>query len=54
MTDTNEILELPIEKINLSLRAYFCLKNFGIDKVRDLINFNITDLYRVRNLGSKC
>ena len=54
MEHTNEILELPIEKLNLSLRTCFCLKKIGIHKVSDLIKHNISDLYKVRNLGSRC
>jgi len=54
MENVNKILELPIERLNLSLRAYFCLKNFSIHTINDLINYKTSDLYRVRNLGSKC
>ena len=54
MGNENKILELPIEKLSLSLRSYFCLKNFSIDTIEDLVNVKISDLYRVRNLGPKC
>lgn len=54
MNDINKILELSIEKLDLSVRSYLCLKNFGIETIGDLINYNTFDLYRVRNLGLRC
>lgn len=54
MDNTNNILELPIERLNLSLRTYSCLKNFNINKVQDLTSYNTSDLFRVRNLGERC
>ena len=54
MDNINEILKLPIEELDLSVRSYLCLKNFGIETIGDLINYNTFDLYRVRNLGLRC
>ena len=54
MIDIEKIIELPIEKLDLSVRSYFCLKNFQIKTIGDLINYKISDLYSVRNLGLRC
>ena len=54
MNDINNLEKLPIEKLNLSVRVYNCLKRFGIETLNDLIKLNTTDLYRVRNLGLRC
>lgn len=43
-----------IETLDLSLRAYNCLKRAGINTVLDLIKkYNNGELYSVRNLGHK-
>jgi len=54
MSDIDKIIEFPIEKLDLSVRTYFCLKNFHIKTIGDLINYNTSDLYKVRNLGLRC
>ena len=54
MNDIIKIEELPIEKLNFSVRTYNCLKRHGIETMRDLTKLNTTDLYRVRNLGLRC
>lgn len=54
MNDIIKIEELPIEKLNFSVRTYNCLKRHGIETIRDLTKLNTTDLYRVRNLGLRC
>lgn len=54
MDNINEILKLPIEELDLSVRSYLCLKIFRIETIGDLINYNTFDLYRVRNLGLRC
>ena len=41
---------IPIECLNLSKRAYYCLKRAGIDFVYQV---KLIDLNRVRNLGDK-
>ena len=44
---------IPIEKLNLSIRSYNCIKRAGIDTVKDLIDRSEEDMMKVRNLGSK-
>jgi len=46
MNDINKILELSIEKLDLLVRSYLCLKNFGIETIGDLINYNTFDIFR--------
>lgn len=42
-----------IEELNLSVRAYNCLKRAGIDTVEQLTAMTPERLYIVRNLGRK-
>lgn len=47
------VLEMTIEELDLSVRAFNCLKRAGIDTVADLINKTQDDMMKVRNLGKK-
>ena len=47
------MLEMTIEELDLSVRAYNCLKRAGINTVEDLINRTEEDMIKVRNLGRK-
>ena len=49
----NELSGTPIEDLQLSTRAYNCLKKAGIDTVGELTELTETDLRNVRNLGAK-
>ena len=49
----NDILGMPIEELDLSVRSFNCLKRVGIDTVGDLINRTEEDMIKVRNLGRK-
>ena len=44
---------MTIEELDLSVRAYNCLKRAGINTVEDLINRTEEDMINVRNLGRK-
>ena len=44
---------MTIEELDLSVRAYNCLKRAGINTVEDLINRTEDDMIKVRNLGRK-
>ena len=45
-------LETPIMKLDLSVRAYNCLvRNGGFRTYKDFINYKISNLMRIRNLG---
>ena len=48
-----KVLEMTIEELDLSVRAYNCLKRAGINTVEDLINKTEDDMIKVRNLGRK-
>ena len=47
------VLEMTIEELDLSVRAYNCLKRAGINTVAELVQRNQEDMMKVRNLGKK-
>ena len=48
-----EVLEMTIEELDLSVRSYNCLKRAGINTVEELANKSEDDMMKVRNLGKK-
>ena len=48
-----KVLEMTIEELDLSVRAYNCLKRAGINSVAELVQRNQEDMMKVRNLGKK-
>lgn len=46
--------DMPIDDLELSVRAFNCLKRKGINTVTDLRNCTKEDLMQVRNLGWRC
>lgn len=48
-----QILEMTVDELDLSVRSYNCLKRANIHKVEDLINKTEDEMMRVRNLGRK-
>ena len=46
-----EKLDLPVEKLELSVRASNCLSSAGIHTVKDLVQCLETDLLKIRNFG---
>lgn len=50
---THAQLNTTIEELDLSVRAYNCIKRDGINTVAELLN-NLHRLDKVRNLGNKC
>ncbi len=50
---TDKVLELTIEELDLSVRAYNCLKRANINTVAELVTRNQEDMMKVRNLGRK-
>ena len=48
-----KVLEMTIEELDLSVRAYNCLKRAGINTVAELVQKNQEDMMKVRNLGKK-
>jgi DNA-directed RNA polymerase subunit alpha len=49
----DKVLEMTIEELDLSVRAYNCLKRAGINSVAELVLKNQEDMMKVRNLGRK-
>ena len=47
------MLKTPIEDLNLSVRAYNCLRSAKIDSLANLVSYNTTDLLKFRNFGRK-
>ena len=52
-TKKEKVLEMTIEELDMSVRAFNCLKRAGINTVEDLINHTEEDMIKVRNLGKK-
>ncbi|HHT38461.1 MAG TPA: DNA-directed RNA polymerase subunit alpha [Mollicutes bacterium] len=46
-----KVLETPIEELELSVRAYNCLKRASINNVQDLISKTENEMRKIRNLG---
>lgn len=51
--ERDKILDMPIEDLELSVRAYNCLKRQGIDTLEQLIDCTEADLMNIRNFGAK-
>ena len=49
----SKALDMTIEELDLSVRAYNCLKRAGINSVAELVQRNQEDMMKVRNLGRK-
>ena len=47
------VLEMTIEELELSVRAFNCLKRAGINTVEALTQKTMNDMLKVRNLGEK-
>lgn len=52
-TEKDKALEMNIEDLELSVRAFNCLKRANINTVEELINKTHEDMMKVRNLGRK-
>lgn len=52
--DSEDKPSTPIEKLDLSVRSYNCLKRASITSVEKLRTMSDNELMRVRNLGRKC
>ncbi|MBI2863445.1 MAG: DNA-directed RNA polymerase subunit alpha [Chloroflexi bacterium] len=49
----SKVYDVPIEDLDLSVRAYNCLKRSGISKVGQVLEMSEEDLLSVRNFGRK-
>ena len=48
-----KVLEMTIDELDLSTRAYNCLKRSGINTVEELTKKTSDDMMKIRNLGRK-
>lgn len=51
--DEDPIGQIPIEELQLSVRAYNCLKRAQINSVADLLDYSQEDLLEIKNFGQK-
>lgn len=49
----NSLKKITIEEMDLSVRAFICLKRANINKVEDLIELTQEELRKIRNIGRK-
>ena len=52
-TGRDKVLEMTIEELDLSVRAFNCLKRAGVNSVGDLVTKSTDEMMKVRNLGKK-
>lgn len=52
-TKRDQVLEMTVEELELSVRSLNCLKRAAIHNVEDLINRTEDEMMKVRNLGRK-
>jgi len=48
-----KLLKTPLEDLDLSVRAFNCLKAAKINSLEELVTFNTNDLLKFRNFGKK-
>ena len=51
--ETQRVMDMNIDELELSVRSYNCLKRAGINTVEELTNKTSEDMMKVRNLGRK-
>jgi DNA-directed RNA polymerase subunit alpha len=51
--EENPANQIPIEELQLSVRAYNCLKRAQINSVADLLDYSQEDLLEIKNFGQK-
>lgn len=51
--DDDPASQIPIEELQLSVRAYNCLKRAQINSVADLLDYSQEDLLEIKNFGQK-
>lgn len=52
-TQMRKLLKTPLNELDLSVRAFNCLKAAEIRTLGDLVSYNIADLLKFRNFGKK-
>lgn len=51
--EENLLFVKPIEDLDLSLRSYNCLKRANINTVGDILEYDVSELKKIRNFGKK-
>ncbi len=52
-TKEKQISQISIEELQLSVRAYNCLKRVEINSIADLLNYSQEELMEIKNFGQK-
>ena len=50
---TRKLLKTPLTELDLSVRAYNCLRAADIKTLGDLVSFDVADMLKFRNFGKK-
>lgn len=53
VTTSNDLLDMRIEDLELTIRSYHCLKKVGINTVGELVQKTEEELMKLRNFGRK-
>ncbi len=53
MLHMRKLLKTPLSDLDLSVRAYNCLKSADVRTLGDLVNLDIADMMKFRNFGKK-
>ena len=51
--ESDKVLEMNIDELELSVRSFNCLKRAQINTVEELVNKTEDEMMKVRNLGRK-
>ncbi|MBK1637438.1 DNA-directed RNA polymerase subunit alpha, partial [Rhodovulum adriaticum] len=51
--ETEQLLTLTLEELDLSLRAFNCLKRAGLNTVGEILEVPVTELAKIKNFGKK-
>ncbi len=53
VSEDDKVSQVPIEELQLSVRAYNCLKRAQIHNVADLLSYSQEELLEIKNFGQK-
>ena len=53
MLRMRKLLKTPLAELDLSVRAYNCLKSADVKTLGDLVKLEISDMMKFRNFGKK-
>ena len=53
MLHMRKLLKTPLSELDLSVRAYNCLKAADVKSLGDLVRLEISDMMKFRNFGKK-